>query len=56
MREPLDCDAVIREHRKAEADAYFQRLWSYFRWREWETTAPEQPSRALQHQGGGNHG
>jgi hypothetical protein len=36
MLEPLDCDAIIREHQKAEAEAYFHRLYEYFRWRPWE--------------------
>ncbi len=36
MLEPLNCDAIIREHQRAEADAYFQRLYLYFRWRPWE--------------------
>jgi hypothetical protein len=36
MLEPLDCDKIIREHQKAQADAYFHQLYMYFRWRPWE--------------------
>lgn len=43
MIPPLDCDRIIRDHQRKEADAYFQRLYLYFLWRPWEYDGDGKP-------------
>jgi hypothetical protein len=56
MLDPLDCDRIIREHQRAEADAYFQRLYEYFRWRPWETPMVPDATRSVVTETGGELG